>query len=171
MTDKWLAGLMIVAALVFSAVDFVYFYRQLPPQVASHFNFQGNPDGWTSKQAFVGLAVALILMIGGTFVAIALFIRQVPLSLMNLPNKAYWTTPERAQETREYIGQWCLWFGVATLWLLALVFHKTFVANLRQPVQLQGVWGLLLAYLVVAGYLLIRMILRFRLPANTRSAA
>jgi uncharacterized membrane protein len=162
---------MIVAALVFSAVDFSYFYNRLPPQVASHFNFQGNPDGWTSKQAFIGLAVALTIMIGGTFVAIALLIRKVPLSLMSLPNKAYWTAPERARETREYIGQWCLLFGAATLWLLALVFHKTFVANLRQPVQLQGVWGLLLAYLVVAGYLLVRMILRFRLPASTRSAA
>jgi uncharacterized membrane protein len=171
MTDKRLAGLMIVAALVFSAVDFAYFYNRLPPQVASHFNFQGNPDGWTSKQAFVGLAVAVILMIGGTFASIALFIRHVPLSLMSLPNKAYWTATERVQETREYIGLWCLWFGAATLWQLALVFHKAFVANLRQPVQLQGVWELMFIYLAVAVYLLIRMFLRFRMPVNTHSAA
>lgn len=171
MTDKWLAGALIAAALAFGAADFVYFYNRLPPQIASHFNFQGNPDGWSSKQEFIGLATAVNLLIGATFVSIALFIRHVPLALVNLPNKAYWTVPERVHETREYIGQWCLWFGVATLWLLALVFHKAFVANLRQPVQLQGVWELMLVYFAVTIYLLIRMFLRFRLPANTHSAA
>jgi hypothetical protein len=169
MNGKWLGLCIIIGALVYGGVDFAGQYPQLPPQVASHFNFAGQPDGWSSKAEFIGMSVAvlaLVVFMSGLMSAVAC---DAPVGLINLPNKGYWFAPERETETRRSIVRWGLWFTAATLWLVVLVIHEAMAANLRQPPQLQSVWWLLAGYGTGVVLLLIQLVTRFMRTENNRN--
>jgi uncharacterized membrane protein len=168
MRTSWVATVLIVAAAVFVAGDMARLYPLLPDKIASHFDAQGAPNDWSSKQAFVWAA-------GGTFTVLALLLctlpsilRITPNGLINLPNKEYWLGPDQENATRQFISAWMLWFAVLVLWLLAVVFHAVMVANLQQQPRLTGIWGLLGGFLTAIAVMLLAILRRFR---RTNSSA
>jgi uncharacterized membrane protein len=158
---KWLAVFLVVSAIAFSAMDIGYHYDRLPPQMASHFDARGRPDDWSTKQQFVGMAIATLAVVTVALTPLTLLAYFAPKSLINLPNKEYWLAPERETETRRAIAQWGIWFTAATLWLLALVFHEAMAANLRQPPQMKSIWCMLGGYLLLVLVMVIQLIARF----------
>ncbi len=58
---RWLGVVFVIAALVFSAVV----YDRLPERIATHFNVQGEADGWSSRLfgAF-GMPVCAAIAVG-----------------------------------------------------------------------------------------------------------
>jgi serine/threonine-protein kinase len=159
-SDKWLPVWVTAAAVVFCGVDFARHYAQLPQRMASHFDARGQPDGWSSKGEFFAVVMVTFAVVGVAVGAIPLLVRFAP-GLVNLPNKKYWLAPERQAETLRFMSRWGLWFAAATLWLLALVFHESILANLRQPPRLENIWWLLGGYLAVVAFLLVRLLARF----------
>ena len=138
------------------------YYPLLPEKIASHFDAQGIPNDWTTKQQFVWLA-------GGTFAGLTLLlcampiiVRIAPPSLINLPNKDYWLGPEQRDATFQFLTTWMLWFAACTLWLLAIVLHAAMVANLQRPPQLMPMWWLLGGFLAAVMALLFVLMRRFR---------
>ena len=63
---KLLPGLLALAA---AAGFSVWAYPQLPAQVATHFNLQGEPNGWSSRLMAVALvpAIGLVMALAFTF--------------------------------------------------------------------------------------------------------
>lgn len=61
---KLIPGLLALAA---AAGFSVWAYPQLPAQVATHFNLQGEPDGWSSRPVASVLAPALGLILAVAF--------------------------------------------------------------------------------------------------------
>src|SRR4051812_45558370 len=108
MADKWLSVLIVIGALAYGGVDFARHYPQLPPQVASHFNFAGQPDAWSSKAQFLGMSIALLALVVFMLGLISSVAWYAPAGLINLPNKDYWLAPERETETRSAIVRWGL---------------------------------------------------------------
>ena len=162
MNRKGLPIGLLMAAIVVSVAEIVALYGRLPPQVATHFDAQGRPDGWSTKEQFVGIALGSFAFVLISVMPIALIAYYAPISLINLPNKQYWLAPERESETRRVLAEWGYWFAAATLWLLTFVFHEAMVANLRQPPQMQPMGWLLGTYFVVVAGLVIQLIFRFR---------
>ena len=108
----------------------------LPDQVASHFNFAGQPDGWMSRSEY--LYVTLIF--GSAFVLfmimISLLSRFGPDWLLSIPHREYWFSPERRIETKEYLSEFTLWFGSWALFLFIRLNISVVGANRHVPVHL-----------------------------------
>ncbi|MGB8644625.1 MAG: SdpI family protein [Anaerolineae bacterium] len=78
----WPYLLPILLTLALLAASSLYFYPQLPlARMASHFNIHDQPDGWTTRDAFMqtfqGLAVTM-LVVNTVLILIAAFSRRKP---------------------------------------------------------------------------------------------
>jgi serine/threonine-protein kinase len=162
MSGRVLALSLVLAAIAFCVGDLSIRYSELPPQVASHFNAAGAPDGWSSKEQFLVLSLVTFGIVCVTFAAAMLTTHFGPAALVNLPNKQYWFAPERERKTRQALIDWTMWFMAATVWQLALIFHDAIDANLRQPPRLEMAWWLIGGYAAVVVILLAQLIARFR---------
>lgn len=148
--------------LALAAYQIWHVYPLLPEKLASHFDFSGRPDGWTNKTTFVGIYIAVIAFSAVTFWGAAFLITKLPNSMLNLPNKEYWMSPGRKQETLDFIAGWLVWFGAATLVFLVAVFHEVFQFNLTHATKLSNVWFYLVVFLIFTGFWCFRLVLRFR---------
>ena len=142
----------------------------LPKRVASHFGPNGEADSWMPKTSFIGLHVGLQAACAALLVAIARFGSYLPDSLLNMPHKDYWLHPDRRHETLEYTEALLTCIAGLTAVFLAGVFHLVYQANVDGTNRLNTKWflPLLLAYMVLMIWLIIRMFLRFRLGRVTK---
>ncbi len=73
-----------------------YMYDKLPEKIATHFNFSGEVDHWSSKQDFFLLLMPIIVLINCLLFCMVTWISKIPESLVNLTWKDFWfSTPER----------------------------------------------------------------------------
>jgi uncharacterized membrane protein len=108
----------------------LYYYPQLPDKVASHFGASGQPDSWSTRNFFVAFYLMAVGFTASMFLAIHFGMSKMPASLINLPNKDYWLSPERRQQTSGFMSRQLLWFGCATLLLLLDIFYQSFQVHL-----------------------------------------
>jgi hypothetical protein len=163
-TTKWLLlifGLILLAGVA----DLAYYYPQLPERVASHFNGQGQPNGWTSKATILVTNVLVMVLLTLVFVGSALLLPILPFSLVNIPHKEYWLAPERKEYTCELLRRFVLGFGVLNLGFLLAIMHFTLRANLGPAPHLgPGFWIALGCYIVLELGLVIWLFAAFKLP-------
>ena len=114
-----------------------YYYPLLPDRVASHFGASGKPDAWSSKDHFVKFYLVVVVFIAVLFSGIGFILKKVPASLINLPNKDYWLSPERREDTIAVLSGQFLWFGSATLLLMLDMMHQTFRVHLGKAQVLE----------------------------------
>jgi hypothetical protein len=90
-------------------------------------------------------------------------IASLPASLINLPHKEFWLSPERRGDTLNYIRVWTMWFGCALLAFLLFVMDLVFRANLHTPPQLNDAAFVpaLLTFIVLDTILLVRFVRHF----------
>jgi len=138
-----------------------YYYPLLPDRVASHFGASGRPDAWSSKESFVKIYLIVVAFIAVLFPGIGIIVRKIPANLMNLPNKDYWLSPERKQETVAVLSRQFLWFGSATLLLLLDMMHQTFRVHLGKAQALEHPWTSIVAYVVFTTAWSIGLIVKF----------
>jgi len=100
--------LMIAGSLAF----FVYDGQWFPPTMAVHFNGAGDPDGWMDRVKFIIIGSSLSFM-APTFAVACLGVlpRVLPISLVSVPNRAYWLAPERREGTLRHLLCVALWLG------------------------------------------------------------
>ena len=146
-----MAKTVLIFLLAVAVVQSVYFYPQLPDTVASHFDGRGIPNGWMSKQVFCGIYLGIMILMVVIFHAIPKF----PNQLRNIPNRDYWMSPERKEETMRYIDNVTPRMGIATMLLFIYVFHYAIEANLSPDPVLSGNvgWALILYFIFVAVWL------------------
>lgn len=125
----------------------IYYYPQLPEQVASHFDARGEPNDWMPRGIFFGVYWGMAGVVALTFLGLPLLLERLPDKLINLPRKDYWLAPERRAETVAYMRREFLWPGCATLIFVIGVFHLAIEANLAATPRLSR-WA---AWLIV-GY-------------------
>jgi hypothetical protein len=87
----------------------------------------------------------------------------MPVSLINLPNKEFWLSPEQRDQTFSYLRLWNAWFGCALLAFLLFVMELVFRANLQAPPRLNmaAFVPALLAFLAVDTVAILRLIFHF----------
>src|SRR5687768_10431534 len=84
---------------------------QLPARVATHFDFQGHPNGWMSRSGHLTFMWILGTILPLLPVVILYLTRSLPPGLINVPNRDYWLAPERRQETLAYLMRLGIWAG------------------------------------------------------------
>lgn len=126
--------------ILLGVLQIAYYYPKLPDTVASHFGGSGEADSFMSKKAFCTFEAGLIVFMIITFGGINITIRYLPAKFLNLPNKDYWLGSERSAKTKNYINNWMLTFGGATLIFLLCVFQLVIAANLNGTGKLSMPW-------------------------------
>lgn len=165
--------MLLLYSLLFGAMAFhlAYYYPQLPERLAVHFGAAGAPDGWMLKDSFVVFSPAMLLGVSLVFYGLNFVMRHAPPRYLNLPHKDYWLAPERREQTLRRMGQDFLLIGLFLGAFLLAIEHLLVLANLRQPPGLD-VGQLLVctgALVVATMYVLLRQLLRLRLPKDARS--
>jgi uncharacterized membrane protein len=147
MKRLWIPSAIFVAAIG----ELAYRYPQLPERVASHFNAGGQADGWTTKEQFAGMWVAVTAMLAFMLGMTLVIVSVAPASSFNLPNRDYWLAPERVAATRRMVVERILWFMAGLMLFISHLSHEAIRFNLNPGGQLT-VWtplGVFLAFTAV----------------------
>jgi uncharacterized membrane protein len=121
-----------------SLAFFIYYGQWFPPQMAIHFNWAGEPDGWVDRVKFIVIGTSLCFMVPPLLVAcVGVMPRVLPASMVNLPHRDYWLAPERRELTLGRLMFFALWLGVIVQGFLFAVFIFLARANPAEgPVHL-----------------------------------
>lgn len=153
----------LVLTLAGVAGHLIYYYPRLPDTVASHFGASGRPDGWSSKETYSVIIIAIAGVLALMFLGIGPFIRRLPNDMINFPNRDYWLAPERRDASLAAFARMVHGIGIATLALLIGINQLVFNANLNPPANLgAAAWVLLGAYLSFVSLWTIRLFRQFR---------
>ena len=153
-------GLLLLAALA----QLIVFLPLMPEVLASHFDGAGRPNGWSSRAAFAGIELFVLLVIVVFFVVLPALLGRLPDSIFSLPHKRHWLAAGRRDESLRFLLGSFLWFGCACLALMLAVTHLVIRVNLGLDPRLPSgpMWALLLGFLVFTVLWLARLLLRFR---------
>lgn len=127
---------VLVGAWIGSLAYLVYSAKLLPDHVASHFNFAGQPDQWSSREFYligmglVSLGVPLLLL------GIPRTMSRLPARYINVPHREYWLAPERLSATVSTIGHYLQWYVCLLLVFLTGIQVLVVIANQSVPVAL-----------------------------------
>jgi len=160
---------LLFALTIVAILQALYAYPRLPDTVPYHFNFQGQPDAWGSKTFMVGIDVGVTLFLMLSFLGTALIIPRVGDAYINVPNKEYWLAPERRDTALRMIIDLLGWIGVLTLLFLQFVMMQTYRVAMEESLpNLSGIWPVLGVYLLLIGFVVVRYIMKFRLPPGIK---
>jgi hypothetical protein len=113
-----------------SLAFFVYYGQWFPPTLAVHFNGAGQPDGWMDRVKFIVVGSSMSLMVPALVAALGgVMPRVLPVSVLSLPNKAYWMAPERRELTFNRMLFASLWLGCLVQAFLLAVWIMIVRAN------------------------------------------
>ena len=138
----------------------------LPDQVAIHFGGGGYPDSWASKE----FNAAIFLVLEVPFFLLFYFASVLPLGVskkfLNIPNKDYWLQEENLARFQRKFGFYMAEFGVAIFTFFFCISLLALLANLRDPVMLDG--GLFMivfiAYMSYTIWWLVKLVRGLRVP-------
>lgn len=78
-----------------AVVGYLFFIKSgLPDRLAVHFDINGNPNGFQTREVFIHTFLAFITLINAIFLAMFWGIRYFPAVLINIPWKQYWFATE-----------------------------------------------------------------------------
>jgi len=141
----------------------VFYYPNLPPEMASHFGAHGEPNGWMSKEFYFAFMTFVLGLIVLQFAFLPNLIEKMPLSLINMPNREFWFAEERRGETIGTIRNFFEWFSAALLGLFIGINQLAIRANLNGENLSSGIWLILGAFLIFVAVWLIKFYRRFRI--------
>lgn len=164
---RWLRLSIVLAVLAGGAIA-AWYWPALPERVASHFDAAGRPNGWSSRESFVGLMVGMTVFHAALFLGIEQVVRRSPKKWINLPHKEEWLSPGREARTREILAGHLLALGLATIVLVDLVSAMTLATNAGSAPRLgAGAWILLAGFVATTLGIVVRMLVVFgRRPAG-----
>ena len=95
--SRWALILLLALYAVFAG-SLIYAAGELPDEVATHFDFRGDANGWMSKPADLLLMGALGLALPLFLIGICYATRFLPMGMVNLPNREYWLAPGHSDD-------------------------------------------------------------------------
>lgn len=143
----------------------------MPEHMASHFNGEGVPNGWSPRTAFFGLYLGLLVILFLAFRVLPGLISHFPDSIINLPNKGYWLAPERRAATFHLIRERMMLMGNGVLIFCIATFHLVFKANLTDARRMsaEAMWLILAVLLIFIVAWTISFVRLFRIPPEKSS--
>ncbi|TNF90751.1 MAG: DUF1648 domain-containing protein [Gammaproteobacteria bacterium] len=144
-------------ALVATAViQVIYYYPQMPDIVASHFDGRGIANDWASRGAFFGLYLGIVLLLVFVFEYVPLWSEKRSKFGMKIPNRDYWLSAQRIDQTRAFFRRQMYLMGIVHLLLTIYAIQLAILANFEQEPRLDpGIgWALLIYFVFLLGWLL-----------------
>jgi len=130
----------------------------LPPLVAAHFGAGGRASGFMAREAYLGLMLALTILLPFAIVAALTWLPRIAPGAVNLPHRAHWLAPERRAATLDALAVFGCAFGGALaafllgVHLLVVAAHAAPAPRLDEPMffALLGAFGATTALWVAA---------------------
>ena len=163
MSNTRLPNSVFFALAAVGAVRCFYYAPRLPEVLGSHFAGNGAVNAWQSKAAFFSTELAVVVLAAVVGFGIPRIIGAMPVSLINLPNKEFWLSPERRAESLGYLQMHMAWFGCALLAFLLFVMDLVYQANLQTPPRLNSAAFVpgLVVFLLFVTISTVRLVARF----------
>jgi MFS family permease len=164
-----LLAIVFVLLLVASAVVIVATTADLPPEVASHFGAQGQPNGWQSLAGYRTWILATAIGLPCASVAAMVWLPRWFPRLSKLPNREYWLAPERRAATFAALVSFAFAVGIVEIGF-ALGIHFTIVAaNVLSPPRMPN--EILVPVGVVFIVAIVALVIAYRLRFRVRRRA
>ncbi len=131
-------------------------YSSLPDRIPTHFNIQGVPDGWGSRNEILIFPIlSACLCILFTMINVLLAIAKDPRKFINLPPKRKATLNDsQIEELRIFLNRSLFTLKVLMQGLLAYTIYMTIAVALKRASSLEAFWFLFpLAIMMVAIYM------------------
>ena len=156
-----------IFTLVIMALQLIFQFPELPERIPSHFDFQGNPDGWSSKSSFIIIMIAVIVGINIWYPLIGILVRKIPRSLINIPNKDYWYETPRRMEYMTGILKTMLamMFSIMNLIFIYLFYYTYQMALELEPVL--ELWYVFIPILIITVYPIVYLYKRLKIPPQS----
>jgi uncharacterized membrane protein len=129
-----------------------YFYLRLPSRVASHFNESGIPDGWSDKDSFFSFLLGVFIFTNLSSLIPIFVIRD---ERIKLPNKDFWMSKERVDDTMDFLSAFMVWFLNFILIFLLFQLHSVYRFNLDaspMPSIVYSVVSFVVAVIALIGF-------------------
>jgi hypothetical protein len=104
-------------------------FHRLPLHMASHFDLQGQADGWMNRGTYLGIMTGVGLSLPIVVSLVMGLVTRLPLQLVNLPNREYWLATERRGSTGAVLFRYALWFSALNLLFLTGIAWLVVQAN------------------------------------------
>jgi uncharacterized membrane protein len=154
--------LLLIALCLLSLGQAAWYHPQLPGLVATHFNLDGQADGWMPRAHLFQSQVVFALGLTVFFAVLAFVGPLLPDSLLQLPHKEYWFDPRQRAETRRQITNMILSSGCGALAFLLFLRQRIHQANLDGSHHLTpSFWVVLITALVLIAGPLVSPLRRF----------
>jgi hypothetical protein len=137
MPNTRLPNSILFMLVVLSAVQSAYYTPRIPEILGSHFAKGGAVNAWQTKTAFFSTELAIIVLATVVSFGIPRIIAGMPVSVINLPHKEFWLSPERRDDTLSYIRVWSAWIGCALLPFFAFRNGVSLPRQLAHPTAAQ----------------------------------
>ena len=152
----------ILLALI--VVQCVVYYPILPDILASHFDWRGIPNGWQSKPWFFITYLSMVILVYLIHVLGPWLVKHKRYRLVNIPNKDYWFSPERAEKSTATISAMLSRLSAVSLLFILSLIQFVIIANLQPDIVLPSTWtgplvGIFFVYLLLW---IARILWRFR---------
>ena len=93
-------------------------YDSAPSRVPLHYGASGMPDRWGAPLELLLVHGGIVVATTALFFALPELVRRGPRSIINLPNKDYWLTPEHRPVAATKLASWSAVLGTAVNLLL-----------------------------------------------------
>lgn len=131
-----------------------YFYPKLPDKIATHYGTDGASDNFSDKKTALIINIALISLMSAIFYGLSWLMKKVPDNLINIPNKAFWLSPENKPLMMKIISAFGIRIGIVTELFLLMLFQHIYSMNLSESrLNNRNFWIGLLAYFAIIGLL------------------
>jgi uncharacterized membrane protein len=145
-------------------------YSLLADTIPTHFDAQGNPDGWSNKGTiFIGPVISAVIFILLTAFNVLLAVVDNPRRFINLPKKRKEALTKAQTETLRIFINRCLFILKALiLCLFTYLTWQTVQIALAKASSL-GIlfWFLIGALLVLAGYMVWKSLRLSKMPSES----
>jgi uncharacterized membrane protein len=122
----------VLIGLVLTAIaQAAYYFPRMPEVMSSHYGAHGQPNGWMTRPAAMVFTFAVLGIEMVAFGVLPYFLRSIPPSLINVPNKQYWLAPERKEQGLSLVIDSMHWLGVAVVLFFLTMMEQVYRANLH----------------------------------------
>ena len=136
--------------------------------VATHFGTDGKASGWMTRSGYLMFILSFMLGIS-SFVSLVVGIlpRKFP-QWTNVPNRAYWLSPERRDESLSFLSAHGKRLGCLILMMMLGMHYSVFVANQLRPPMLptSSFSSVIMGFALALIWWIVRLYRRFGKTSN-----
>lgn len=161
---------ILVLLFMINIVTAGVFWVACPGNVATHFGFGGQPDGWGPAWANFAMIAGVNVLLFVIFFFIPVLVRIIPGKFINLPHKDYWLREENRPRYIEILTHKSYLMGILTLSMMLATMIFAMQANLAKPVRLSQTPFLCMlgVYFVCVIIWVVKFYIDFRVPKEEK---